>query len=186
MSIRADFAKGHVLHLAPIALVFLISSCHKRVPNEVAPAVEANLPVAIQVAEDAAKLCSQLKAAAPFNPNPLAAPPPPPSPANGSPLATHPQVVDVFIMCRWPDPRDESGNTIAGTSFPKLKNKANVPVRAVTMPEDFARSNCKDDPKHCEQVVVPSRYLAGENSADIRITRKTPDGSVEVVVILAP
>lgn len=162
-----------------------LAGCSKRIPNEVAPAVETNLPIAIQVANDAAKLCPQLKAGAPFQPNPMAAPPPPPSPATGSALASHPQVVDVLVTCSWPDPRDPSGSTSAGTSFPRLKGKSSVPLRPVTMPDDFAVNTCKKDAQNCEQVVVPSRHSASEASADIRVARKTPDGSVEVVVILS-
>ncbi len=170
------------LLLCPILAI----SCSKRIPDEVDAAVEANLPVAIQVAVDAAKLCPLLKAGAPFQPNPIAAPPPPPSPATSSALATHKQVVDVHVMCRWPDPRDPTGTTIAGTSFPRLNNKSAVPLRPVTMPDDLAHTTCKKDRDNCEQIVVPSRHVASESSADIRITRKTPDGTVEVVVILAP
>jgi hypothetical protein len=160
--------------------------CSKRIPKEVAPAVEANLPIAIQVAADAAKQCPSLKASAPFQPNPMDAPPPPPSPATGSALASHPQVTDVLISCSWPDPRDPTGSTFGGTSFPRLKGKSAVPLRPVTMPEDMAENTCKKDRENCEQVVVPSRHVASESSADIRILRKTPDGSVEVVVILSP
>jgi hypothetical protein len=86
----------------------------------------------------------------------------------------------------WPDPRDPAGNARAGTSFPRLKGKSPVPLRPVTMPDDFAQNTCKKDPDNCEQIVVPSRHVASESSADIRITRKTVDGTVEVVVILAP
>lgn len=170
----------------PMVLGFATSSCSKRVPNEVDSFVEANLPIAIQVAEDGAKLCSSLKAAAPFNPNPLAAPPPPPSPATGTKLATDSHVVDVLVMCSWPDPRDKTGNTGAGTSFPALKNKVAVPVRAVTMPEDNAINTCKKNADHCERIIVPSRYLAAENTADIHVTRKTVDGTIEVTVVIAP
>lgn len=178
----------HPIARLPLALLLplLTSSCSKRIPNEVAAAVETSMPVAIQVASDAAKLCPQLKAGAPFQPNPMAAPPPPPSPATGSALASHAQVVDVLIMCSWPDPRDPSGNTGAGTSFPRLKGKSSVPLRPVTTPEDFASNTCKKDPQNCEQIIVPSRHVASEASADIRVTRKTPDGTVEVVVIFAP
>lgn len=164
----------------------LAINCSKRIPDEVALAVEANLPVAIQVAADAGKLCPLLKVGAPFQANPIAAPPPPPSPAIGSALGTHKQVVDVLVSCTWLDPRDPNGRTSVGTSFPQLNGKSAVPMRPVTMPEDLARTTCKKDPDNCEQIVVPSRYIANESSADIRITRKTVDGTVEVVVILAP
>lgn len=172
--------------IVPLALVSILSSCSRRVPNEVDSAVEKNLPIAIQVAEDAAKLCPQLKTGAPFNPNPLAAPPPPPSPAVGTALATDAHVLDVLISCNWLDPRDKTGNTSAGTFFPTLKNKAGVPPRAVTMPEDLAMNTCKKDANHCEKIVVPSRYSTADNTADIRITRKTVDGTVEVLVIVVP
>lgn len=178
-------AAKHTSCLVVVLFLFL-SGCGKRVPNEVVPAVESSLPVAIKIAEDAGKLCPQLKASAPFQPNPMAAPPPPPSPALGTLLASDAHVADVQIMCSWPDPRDPSGNTGAGTSFPRLKGKPSVPVRAVTMPEDMARNTCKKDPKNCEQIVVPSRFVADEASADIRITRPTADGTVEVTVILRP
>ncbi|MBK9261279.1 MAG: hypothetical protein IPM54_15935 [Polyangiaceae bacterium] len=169
-----------------VACSFVVIGCSKRIPNEVAPAVDANLPVAIQVAADTAKLCPSLKAGAPFQPNPMAAPPPPPSPATGSALASHAQVADVLVTCSWPDPRDPSGATFAGTSFPRLKGKSAVPLRPVTMAEDMALNTCKKDHQNCEQVVVPSRHVASEASADIRVIRKTPDGTVEVIVILTP
>lgn len=172
--------------LSLVSFSFLLLSCSKRIPDEVASSVETNLPVAIHIAEEGAKSCPALKAGAPFQPNPMAAPPPPPSPAAGTPLATDTHVVDVIVMCSWPDPRDPTGNIGAGTGFPKLKGKAGVPVRAVTMPEDMARNTCKKDRDHCEQVVVPSRHVADERSADIRVTRKTPDGTIEVTVILGP
>ncbi len=177
-------ARHAMLSLVPFS--FLLLSCSKRIPDEVASAVETNLPLAIRIAEDNAKSCAALKASAPFQPNPMAAPPPPPSPAAGSPLATDTHVVDVIVMCSWPDPRDPSGSAFGGTGFPKLKGKAGVPVRAVTMPEDMARNTCKKDRDHCEQVVVPSRHVVDERSADIRVTRKTPDGTIEVTVILGP
>lgn len=177
---------SHSLLFVPVAAFLLVSGCSKRIPDEVAPMVETSLPVAIRVAEDAAKVCPSLKASAPFQPNPMAAPPPPPSPATGSSLASDPHVVDVLVTCMWPDPRDPSGSAGAGTSFPKLKNKVGVPLRAVTMPEDFASTTCKKDAQNCEQIVVPSRHVADEKSADIRITRKTPDGTVEVVVVVTP
>lgn len=171
---------------ALIGLAWATSSCSRRVPNEVDSFVEKNLPIAIQVAEDAAKLCPQLKTGAPFNPNPLAAPPPPPSPAIGTTLVTDAHVMDVLIMCSWPDPRDKSGQMSGGTSFPSLKNKAGVPPRKVTMPEDMAIDTCKKNADHCERIIVPSRYSTADNTADIRITRKTVDGTVEVVVVIVP
>jgi hypothetical protein len=160
--------------------------CSKRIPNEVSGAVEATLPVAIQVAEDAAKLCPQLKASAPFQADPMSAPAPPGSPARGSALQTQTQVVDVLVSCSWPDSRDATGAIWGGTSFPRLRGKVGVPLRAVTMPEDTARDTCAKDPQSCEQVIVPSRHMASEASADVRVVRKTADGTVEVVVILAP
>lgn len=177
-------ALSATIWLVPCLLLLL--GCSKRIPDEVAASVETNLPHAIRIAEEGAKSCADLKARAPFQTNPMAAPPPPPSPAAGSALASDAHVMDVIVTCVWPDPRDPKGNTGAGTGFPTLKGKARVPVRAVTMPEDMARNTCKNDPGHCEQVVVPSRHLADERSADIRITRKTPDGTIEVVVIVGP
>ncbi len=179
MSMRSAPASLKLLVKLLSGLVFL-SSCSKRIPNEVAPAVETNLPIAIQVAENAAKSCPDLKA------NHSMGSPQAPSPAKGSALETNMQVVDVSITCMWPDPRDSTGATGEGTAFPRLKGKSAVPLRAVTMPEDFARTTCQKDPNNCEQVVVPSRHVASESSADIRVVRKTPVGTVEVVVILAP
>lgn len=181
-----DFRAHLLTCFGLLAISLLATSCSKRVPNELAPIVDANLPLAIRVAEDAAKSCPALKASAPFQPNPMAAPPPPPSPAKGSPLESDTHVVDVLITCNWPDPRDSTGNTTAGSSFPKLKDKVRLPERTVTVPEDFAKNTCPKNHDSCEQVVVPSRYLTSESTADIRITRKTVDGSIEVVVILAP
>ncbi len=169
-----------------VACVLSSFGCGKRIPNEVSAAVEATLPMAIAVAEDAGKLCPQLKASAPFQPDPMSAPAPPGSPARGSALQKQTQVVDVLISCSWPDPRDGTGATWGGTSFPRLRGKVGVPLRPVTMPEDMARDTCAKDSQSCERVIVPSRHMASEASADVRVVRKTTDGTVEVVVILAP
>lgn len=174
------------LRMVPMAMVLLTTSCSRRIPNDIASSVESNLPIAIKVAEDAAKLCPQLKASAPFNPNPMAAPPPPPSPAGGSALEKDSHVLDVLIVCNWPNPPDSIGAMGMGIFFPPLKNKVGVPVRFVTMPEDYAKDTCRANPDSCERIVVPSRYASAENTADIRITRKTVDGTVEVVVVIVP
>ena len=55
------------------------------------------------------------------------------------------------------------------------------------MPADTSSNTCDKDSKNCEQVIVPSRILASENSADIRIVRPMPGGGeVEVRVVIAP
>jgi hypothetical protein len=173
--------------LAPVVLVAVFGGCGRKLPDAVKQAVETNRPLAVKVAEDAAKLCPGMKAAAPFQKDPSSAPPPPPSPATGTALATDAQVVDVYITCSWPDPRDSSGSTWAGTSFPRLKGTTAVPVRAVTMPEDMVETSCKAGVHDCMQIISPSRHHADEASADIRVLRPTPDGGeVEVVVALQP
>jgi hypothetical protein len=167
------------------ALALLDLGCGKGVPSEVKPAVDRNLPIAVQVAESAAKLCPSLKARAPFQPDPSAAPPPPPSPAIGTALESDAQVKDVRITCSWPDPRQKTEEIWAGTSFPALKGTPSVPLRFVTNASEFAENTCKADAHNCHQIVVPSRYHASELSADVRVTRPTSDGGeIEVIVVI--
>lgn len=157
--------------------------CGKRVPDDLKPVVDATMPVAIQIAENAAKICPTRKVEAPFQPNPMAAPPPPPSPAAGTSLASDAHVIDVMVMCSWPDPRDPKGETWAGTSLPRLKKTAGPPVRTVTMPDEIVENTCARDRHNCQQIIVPSRHHASESSADLRVVRPTPDGGeVEVIV----
>jgi hypothetical protein len=159
-------------------------ACGKSVPADVDEAVKRSLPLAVKVAEDAVKLCPAQRPNAPFN-NPPANTPPPPSPAAGTALDSDPQVVDVFVMCSFPDPR--SPNTSAGTGLQSLRKTSQVPARAVTMPGDMAENTCAKSPKSCQQIIVPSRVVAEEKSADIRVVRPLADGGeVEVRVILKP
>lgn len=54
------------------------------------------------------------------------------------------------------------------------------------MTEDFAENTCRANPDRCEQLVVPSRHLASERTADLRIVRPAADGGhAELVVVLA-
>jgi hypothetical protein len=165
-----------------------VLGCGKRVPSELKPAVDANLPIAIQVAEAAAKVCPSRKVAAPFQPNPMDAPPPPPSPAAGTALASDVRVVDVLVTCSWPDPRGAKGEEIwAGTSLPRLKRPpgSGPPVRVVTMPDEIVETTCTKDRHNCHQIIVPSRHHASDSSADLRVIRPTADGgTAEVIVAL--
>jgi hypothetical protein len=170
----------------PISLLALVG-CGKSLPTELEPAVDAALPVAIQVAATGATLCSSMKDRAPFQPHPLAAPPPPASPAAGTALASDARVVNVLVGCSWPDPRDATGNAWGGTAFPRLNGKSAVPVRPVTMPSDIVQDTCAKNRHDCQQIIVPSRYVASGASADLRVVRPTPDGGeVEVVVVVIP
>ena len=172
--------------LSRIAVVLgvCLVGCSRPVPPEVEEAVERNMPLAIKVAEDAAKLCPSQQENAPFH-NPPKNSPAPASPALGTALETDTQVVDVFVMCSFPDPRDAS--MMAGTGLQSLRKTSQVPARAVTMPEDMAENTCRKDESHCQQVIVPSRVLPSDKSADIRIVRSFEGGGrVEVRVVLAP
>ncbi len=163
------------------AVTLLAAACKKGVPAEVDDAVKRSLPLAVKVADDAVKLCPAQRPNAPFN-TPPANTPAPASPAAGTALESDPQVVDVFVMCSFPDPR--SPNTTAGTSLQALRKSSQVPSRAVTMPADLAQNSC-DKSKSCQQVIVPSRVVADEKSADIRVLRPLADGGeVEVRVVL--
>ena len=173
------------LIISALAPLCLVTACRRSVPREVADTVEKQKPNAIALAEQAAAQCAALKQRGPFAPSPVDAPPPPPSPAVGSPLASEPHVVDVLVSCSWPDPR--GGGAWGGTSFPKLKGPPGPPLRNVAMPENLAMENCSKDAHHCEQVRVPSWYHPSESSADIRVLRPTPDGGeIEVVVAISP
>jgi hypothetical protein len=172
--------------LTLLALAQAAAGCGKTVPSEVQSVLDAQHAAAVKVAADAAAACPGAKGSAPFQPNPMAAPPPPPNPAKGTSLEADARVVDVFIMCSWPDPRDATHATWAGTSLPSLRGTSTVPALAVTMPEDMAVNTCKKDPHNCEQVIVPSRHSKAARSADLRLKRPTPDGGeVEVRVIFA-
>jgi len=170
--------------IALIGGLLLLVGCTKRVPAEVDDAVKRSLPLAIKVAEDAVKVCPGQKPNAPFN-SPPANTPVPPSPAIGTALESDTQVVDVFVMCTFPDPR--LPNTTAGTSLASLRKVSQVPARPVTTPSDMAENTCTKSPTSCQQVIVPSRIVTDEKSADIRIVRAIPGGGeVEVRVVLKP
>jgi hypothetical protein len=167
-----------------VALGLCLVGCSKPVPPEVEEAVDRSLPLAIKVAEDAAKLCPSQLENMPFH-NPPKNSPPPASPAAGTALESDPQVVDVFVMCSFPDPRDAS--VMGGTGLQSLRKTSQVPARPVTMPEDLAENTCRKDASHCQQVIVPSRVSPNEKSADIRIIRPFEGGGqVEVRVVLVP
>jgi hypothetical protein len=181
------------LRAAPAALfglaivtTSLLSGCGKKLAPEVSAAVEAQRAVAMKVATDAAKACPGMKGSAPFQANPMAAPPAPPNPAKGTSLETDPKVLDVYIMCSWPDPR--AASTWAGTGWQPLRGTSSVPLLAVTMPEDSTETTCLKNAHDCVQVVTPSRYSKSAQSADLRIVKPTADGGdVEVrVAIVVP
>lgn len=161
--------------------------CSKTIPDELQPVLEGERTTAAKIAEAAAAACPAFKLGAPFQPDPMAAPKPSvPHPAKGTSLESNGQVKDVLVMCSWPDPRDASGTTWGGTAMPALKGTNSKKTRPVTMPEDMARNTCKNDRTSCEQIVVPSRYLPSETSADLLVVRPTPDGgTAEVTVIFA-
>jgi hypothetical protein len=156
--------------------------CGKAIPKDLEATVTNSLPVAIQVAEAAAKICPSQAANAPTNGTPPANTPPPPSPAIGTALETDPHIADVFVMCSFQSTKDPA--LMGGTSLRSLHGTSQMPTRNVTLPEDMAKSTCDKTPKSCEQVIVPSRVLASEKSADIRVIRPFPGGEVEVRVVL--
>ncbi len=115
----------------------------------------------------------------------MKAPPPPPNPAKGTSLESESKVIDVFVMCNWPDPR--SPDAWGGSGLRSLKGTSQIMTKPVTMPADMVTNTCTKDPHNCEQLITPSRYSTAEKSADLRITRPTSDGGeAEVVVVFSP
>lgn len=170
------------------ALVFVSFSagCGPSVPSELRDAVESQRAVALDLALAAAEACPRAIEAAPFQPSPISAGPLPANPALHTKLAEDERIADVLVSCSWPDPRDPSGSTWGGTSLRRLRGPSRVPVRAATMPEDFAENTCEDEAARCEQLIVPSRHVASERSADLRIVRPTSDGGrAELVVVFS-
>ena len=166
-----------------------VCGCSKKVPPAIREDVAARRADAIKIAEAAASVCPSAKARAGLSGvAPVDASPPPPNPAAGSVLECDSKVVDVLVTCSFQDPRDAKHATWAGTGLAPLKKKASgPPVRAVTMPEDFTESSCKGpSPRSCEAVIVPSRHVTSESSADLVVYRRTPDGGeAEVTVVFA-
>lgn len=168
----------------PIVLLTL-AACGKKTPPEVQAILDAQHAAAVKVALDSAAVCPSDKAAAPFMPEPIKAPPPPANPAKGTSLESEKKVVDVLVTCSWPDPR--SPGAFGGTSLHPLKGTDPMRARAVTMTDDMSVNTCKNSPHDCEQVIVPSRYSSAEKSADLRIVRPTSDGGeAEVIVVIVP
>lgn len=72
----------------------------------------------------------------------------------------------------------------SGSALVHLNGTPTVPLRPVTMPEDKVQDTCKKDKPHdCEHVIVPSRFLESEKSADLHVIRSTPNGWTEVTVV---
>jgi hypothetical protein len=131
-------------------------------------------------------VCPAAKDRAPFAKNPSGAALPPPNPAKGTSLDTEPKIVDVFVMCSWPDPRSPGSDMWAGTGLPALRGTSQVPLITVTMPEDIVENTCAKKPHDCVQVITPSRFAKAQKSADFRIVRPTSDGGeAEVRIIIA-
>jgi hypothetical protein len=183
--VRADVSRAALVAIATLSS-FALAGCGKKAPGEVAAVIDAQRETAIKVAENAAKACPAAKDRAPFAKNPSAAALPPPNPAKGTSLDTEPKIVDVFVMCSWPDPRQPSGEMWAGTALPSLRGTSQVPLITVTMPEDMVEDTCSKKPHDCAQVVTPSRFAKAQKSADFRIVRPTSDGGeAEVRIIIA-
>lgn len=170
--------KRSLLVLATLALF----GCGKKLPAAVQQEVDAQRAAAMKVAEDAAKVCPGAKDRAPFQANPMAGKLPPPNPAKGSALEADAKVVDVFVMCQWPDPRNPT--TIAGTGLMSLKGTDQRMKLAVTMPEDRTETTCQKNGGDCYEVITPSRYVATPNSADLRIHKPQPDGGETDVTVV--
>ena len=165
-----------------IAASLATAACGRRVPDSVAGVLESQRPVAIKVADDAAKLCPLAKPHAPFQKNPMEGPPLPENPAKSTSLAVEAKVHDVYVTCSWPDPR--TPDVWAGTGLPSLKGTRGMRTNPVTLPEDMVMSTCQKNAHDCLQVIAPSRYSSLPGSADLRIVRPTPDGGdAEVLVV---
>jgi hypothetical protein len=175
------------IHAAISGLLVLTSlGCGPDVPAELRDAVDSQRAEALDIALAAAEVCPRAIEAAPFQKSPISAGPLPANPALHTKLADDDRVVDVLVECSWPDPRHPDGSTWGGTSLRRLRGPSKPPLRMVTMPEDFAENNCDDDEARCEQLIVPSRHVPNERSADLRIVRPTSDGGrAELVVVFA-
>lgn len=171
--------------ISSIPLLVLTSiGCGPDVPSELRDAIESQRAEALDIALAAAEVCPRAIEGAPFQKSPISAGPMPANPALHTKLAEDERVVDVLVGCSWPDPRDAGGSTWGGTSLRRLRGPSRPPVRVVTMPDDFADNNCDEDESRCEQLIVPSRHVTSERSADLRIVRPTSDGGrAEVVVV---
>ncbi len=175
----------HLATVSGIALfVVSLAGCqrHATVPPAAKAVLDARRATAEAVALDAAKLCPSMKGRVPIT---ASTPPPPPNPALGTALESDPQVQDVLVMCVWTSATDPSMSE--GDGIPSLKKSARVPARAVTMPEDRAETTCLKSPRDCEEVIVPSRYSARADTADLKVVRPTPDGgTVELTMVIVP
>jgi hypothetical protein len=183
--VRADHVHRAIVAIAALAS-FSIAGCGKKAPPEVAAVIDAERETAIKVAENAAKVCLAAKDRAPFAKDPSAAALPPPNPAKGTSLDTDPKIVDVFVTCSWPDPRQPGADIWAGTSLLSLRGTSQVPLITVTMPEDEVENTCTKKPHNCTEVVTPSRFAKPQKSADFRVVRPTSDGGeAEVRIVIA-
>lgn len=157
-----------------------LAACGRKIPDEVKPTLEAQRAAAIKVATDAVPICGAWEAPILDKNTPHTQPPA--NPAKGTSLESEAKVYEVAVMCYRPDPKD--ANLSKGDGLAELKGTLTVPVRNVTMPEDKAQDTCKDKPHNCEQVIVPSRFLKSEKTADLHVLRPTPTGWVEVTVVI--
>ena len=174
-----------MIRIGVTCVVLALTACSKKAPPDVRAVVDAQHDAALKVADDAIVACPPMRVRAPFQPNPMDAPVPMNErPGKGTSLELEPNVMDVFVMCSWPDPRDAAGATWAGTALPALKGGHPKMVRPVTMPEDIASDTCKKNESSCERLVVPSRYSESAKSADLRIVRPTKDGGRAEVTIV--
>lgn len=168
------------------SLVLALVACGKKAPAEVQGWVDAERSAAMQVAEAAAKSCLGIKdrSGLPGYPAPIDAKSPmPPSAAKGTSLESDPHVVDVYVMCSWPDGK----GVWAGTGMTPLRASIMGRMeRPVTMPKDIVETNCSKDESHCERERVPSAYSKDEETADLYVVRPMTDGGrAEVTVVFA-
>src|SRR5262245_60058210 len=116
-----------------VLLALVLGGCGARLPSKVEDTVERSIPVAHQVADNAAAACPSVKGNAPLTGVKRAKTAEPPSPAIGTTLESEPQIVDVFSLCTFRDPGDPKRaaaplSSLRGTSRLEIRDAAEIEV----------------------------------------------------------
>lgn len=170
MSMRCALALSSVVLLASVGC--------RRVPAEYRPIVESHRSAAQQLAQSAGARCNEVRNTGIqglLGNNPA-------SPAQQTPLANDPEVVDVNITCLWPNPAGGGGT---GNSFARLHPQA--PQNNHNGTYDAVRLDGSDNEHTLEEVSVPSIAYDFPRTIDLTVQRPAPGGGwVIATVTLRP